>query len=356
MLQQVLDYARREFTIPEIDGEACVYALLESASCRACVEACPQGAWSLDDESLDIDTARCDGCGLCAPACPQGVIHHGYEPVRRRWKARPLAFAACERAPVPESAQALPCLHALGLGDLLGLYGDGYRYLVQPAVDCDPCPRGAGPRLADTLGQVNLMLASRGQPQMRLRVVEAQKWQEMLASTDAPADGPRLGRRGFLRHALGTGIEEGLKAAGVVDTKQDGLVAPGTLLAQVCDDDIIPCVPEIDPLHCSGCDACVRLCPHGAITLVEGDEESHYAVQAQNCTGCGICVDVCEREAISVQRWQAQRQRELPLRVRTCGGCNFPFHVPVGSIEAQQERCPVCAKATRYQDLYQFKD
>lgn len=356
MLQQVIGYARREFTLPEIDGETCVYALLDSASCRACVEACPQQAWSLDDESLDIDTARCDGCGLCAPACPQGAIRHGYGPLRRRWKTRPLAFAACEQAPLPDSAPTLPCLHALGLGDLLGLYREGYRHLVQPEVDCDSCPRGAGPRLAHTLGQVNLMLASRDQPQMSLRVVSAQKWHEMLSSTDAPVAGPRLGRRGFLRHALGTGIEEGLKAAGVMEEQPGGFVPPGRLLTPVSDKDVLPCVPEIDALRCSGCDACVRLCPHGAVTLEEGDEESHYAVLARNCTGCGICVDVCDRDAIAIQRWQAQRQRDLPLSVQTCSGCNVPFHVPLGSGEADQAGCPVCAKATRYQDLYQFKD
>jgi ferredoxin len=354
MLQQVIDYARREFTIPEIDGESCVYALLDSASCRACVEVCPQGAWSLDDESLDIDAARCDGCGLCAPACPQGAIRHGYEPVRRRWKSRPLAFSACEQAPLPETAQTMPCLHALGVGDLLGLYRDGYRYLVQPRVDCDVCPRGAGPRLADTLGQMNLMLSSRGQPEMKLRVVPAEKWQEMLSSTDAPVVGPRLGRRGFLRHALGTGIEEGLKAAGVVQAEQDGFVPPGTLLARVSNGDVLPYVPMIDPLSCSGCDACVRLCPHGALALEENDDETHYAVQAQNCTGCGICVDVCDQGAISVQRWQAQRQWELPLSAKACSGCKVPFHVPVA--RSAGEECPVCAKATRYQDLYQFKD
>ena len=191
MLQEVIDYVRREFTVPEIDGEACVHALVQTATCRACVDACPRGAWSLDEGSLEFDTARCDGCGLCVPACPQGVIQHDYEPLRRRWKARTLAFLACEYAPPPASGQVMPCLHALGPGDLLALYRDGYQYLVQPVVDCDACPRGGGVRLEDTLAQINRMLASRALPEMRVRVVSAQKWQEMLARTEGPVEGPR---------------------------------------------------------------------------------------------------------------------------------------------------------------------
>ena len=60
--------------LPELMAERCVHSLIEQATCRRCVDACPTGAWVIDDERLGIDPARCDGCGLCAPACPQAAI------------------------------------------------------------------------------------------------------------------------------------------------------------------------------------------------------------------------------------------------------------------------------------------
>jgi len=355
-LQALIEHGRQEFRLPEIDGEVCVYALLETASCQACVEVCPRGAWSLDDEALDIDTARCDGCGLCAPACPQGVIRHGQAPARRHWKARALAFLACEQAPEQDPGSVMPCVHALGLQDLLVLYRDGFRHLVMQEVACEDCPRGGARRLSEVLVQVNQLLSSRGLEEMRLRVVPGAKWRSMLSSTEMRGEGPRLDRRGFLRQALGTGIEEGLKAAGLRRDDTDPHAPPGTLLPEVSAADIFPFVPMIDPVKCSGCDACMRLCSHGALALEETDEASRYVVHARNCAGCGICTDVCDTGAMSVERMQAQAQAEVALESQTCPSCRVAFHRPLAQYAPDEVTCPVCATATRYQDLYQFKD
>ena len=75
-LADTLDQA---LVLPEILAERCVHSRLETASCQACVDSCPQGAWVLDDASLGINTETCDGCGLCAAACPQAAIVHPHE-------------------------------------------------------------------------------------------------------------------------------------------------------------------------------------------------------------------------------------------------------------------------------------
>jgi len=69
--------------LPEVVAERCVHSLIERATCRRCVDACPTRAWVIDDERLGIDPARCDGCGLCAPACPQAaIVARAAEPLR----------------------------------------------------------------------------------------------------------------------------------------------------------------------------------------------------------------------------------------------------------------------------------
>ncbi|MBS3782949.1 MAG: 4Fe-4S binding protein, partial [Anaerolineae bacterium] len=50
----------------------------------------------------------------------------------------------------------------------------------------------------------------------------------------------------------------------------------------------------IDVERCTGCGACVKTCPVGAITLTDG--KAH--VDEKTCTGCGACLSVCPEEAV----------------------------------------------------------
>jgi ferredoxin len=50
----------------------------------------------------------------------------------------------------------------------------------------------------------------------------------------------------------------------------------------------------IDEGRCTGCGACVEICPAGAIALAHEKAQVDEAL----CTGCHACVDVCPQEAI----------------------------------------------------------
>ena len=74
-LRSTLDRLVNEaVNVPEVLDGACVHSRVENSRCRACVDACPTGAWVLDSECLGIDTEACDGCGNCVPACPEGAL------------------------------------------------------------------------------------------------------------------------------------------------------------------------------------------------------------------------------------------------------------------------------------------
>jgi len=47
---------------------------------------------------------------------------------------------------------------------------------------------------------------------------------------------------------------------------------------------------------CTGCGACVDICPQGAIRLVA----ARVSVNQEKCTACGQCVDECPSGAISL--------------------------------------------------------
>jgi NADH-quinone oxidoreductase subunit F len=49
--------------------------------------------------------------------------------------------------------------------------------------------------------------------------------------------------------------------------------------------------------NCTGCGACVQVCPEKAIT---GEKKKRHVIDTSECIKCGACKTVCRFEAIDV--------------------------------------------------------
>ncbi|MCF8130422.1 MAG: CoB--CoM heterodisulfide reductase iron-sulfur subunit A family protein [Deltaproteobacteria bacterium] len=77
-----------------------------------------------------------------------------------------------------------------------------------------------------------------------------------------------------------------------------------------------PFVAEVDVNKCHGTGTCVKTCRvEGALSLVEMDVNGEKVQRAQVnpalCTGCGACVAVCPENAINVKGWTLKQYEDM---------------------------------------------
>jgi 2-oxoacid:acceptor oxidoreductase delta subunit (pyruvate/2-ketoisovalerate family) len=59
--------------------------------------------------------------------------------------------------------------------------------------------------------------------------------------------------------------------------------------------------PQVDVAKCIGCSLCSRLCPEGAIKMVDVKGQKKSQINYNYCKGCGLCALECPVKAIDMK-------------------------------------------------------
>lgn len=106
--------------------------------------------------------------------------------------------------------------------------------------------------------------------------------------------------------------------------------------------------PRLVADGCTACGVCVRVCPAGALSLVQDGSMAKLGQKVELCEGSTLCVAACPAQALSLQGswpWSAVLEGvEAPLtQVRTVACARCGAHFPAAD---EHRLCPVCrAKA-----------
>lgn len=319
--------------LPELEAARCVHAVLPAASCQACVAACPRGAWELGESSLCFDAAACDACGVCAPACPEQAIRMPLRLEQRRVAEIDTLLVRCERSGDEGKVGRVPCLHRIGVHELLRHWREGrYVWLTRRGA-CERCERGHDNRLASRVASLNAGLAARRLPCIVLREVSPEVWRKLVSATAEAKPMRRVFFAALRKRPLRV-LNKGEAA------DETTMRPPGELLPEGYEG-ILPWHIRIDASRCVACHACVRVCPHGAIELADGALPL-YRLRHRFCTGCRLCRDACAHEAVEPVSWGEPEARVIRLATHRCPACGQAFQVPVGN---RERVCWVCASA-----------
>lgn len=197
------------------------------------------------------------------------------------------------------------------------------------------------PAWGDGLERFNALLRSRGLPQMALGKVDEASKSARIAQRVLREAADEPPRRRAIKAALEIARDAQTFRLGEVQAFNAG--APDALFAVT---------PVIDPELCSGCDACLRVCPSGVLTRIKDDNcVEYYHCTPDSCDACGLCGDVCTHSAIRLKTMN-RSPRDIRLRSWVCSACGVEVHAPETGGQAS-DLCAICAQTGHFKKLHQ---
>jgi len=348
--------------VPEIQATRCVRYRFRYSECRRCEQACPHQAVNLSDEGVAIAGERCTGCGLCVSACrTETFTTASLSALTLIEKARGRSSFSVACAPSgAEADSVVPCLGALGPVLLAYLVKQGVELNLAGSEHCARCAHGASgsEQLALNLDAVeSLRVADRAGQWAGISLPQRKSGAATLG------DDRRASRRRFFRRiaSVGDGAARSarqppgpsaplraIRAARVAPSAQRDLLQMLGVAEAEAPLAVHPSLPvgdiSLEP-GCTGCEACARACPSGALQVRENSTAWALGFEAALCVGCGVCAEACQprvlqqRETVaaaSFTRREAVALRSLPKR--RCTRCDRSFISATDST-----LCDVCA-------------
>lgn len=345
------------------------------SECRRCADACPHDAILLSDEGATLVGDKCQNCGLCISACHTNAwTSPAFEPIDLLREAiKKTAWSlACEPSGCSGDA-IVPCLGAVDAVWLAYMAKRRIPVTLRGTGHCDQCVHGkTGPaQLKLNLEGLGTLLAAASQgkgddslvPDWLLPVVA-----EVAGRPGAPEkyigkNAVAASRRHLFRRIFNPGGGQPVASAeagrpGKVPAKAIRAASYAVseqreLLQIVCrqkEERPFPVTPHVSlPLMqlslqsgCTLCEACFRVCPTGALQIVQNPGDWALTFQTDRCVACEVCLEVCQPRVLDAAASFDARPELAPITLisrtkQRCSRCDRHFVSPT-----PEKTCSIC--------------
>ena len=379
--------AELDFEPVKLTPEFCTRFRSSRSQCRLCQDNCPQEA--IDLEKLKINYSACINCGQCYNSCPNGAFKTNFASnaklIAEADKIKDKGFnslnLACKRAKLSFKERRktlhLNCLARLSETLLLYLSGEGFSYLQLKTGDCKKCNLQAGNLISAVINNLEAIFSLLGiKKQVYLNSLPEKDLSEAnlsdklnfkqleVESSDFKQE-QSFGRRKVLDIFKEQIKKEFSKSADNQTQKQLSKTDKKIFVERKFIFNLIKCYninkEEIKDIelekqdlfwqikvnnNCSFCGSCAKLCPLGALNLVEATEKKELKFTPALCSGCQLCVNSCSSRAIKVESlskvenlFPLAKQRIKLGKINNCSNCGTEFFTADKSDEAKCFGC-----------------
>lgn len=314
----------------KFDRYLCLISDHMGASCRACIESCYAGAFSVKGGRIRFEEKLCTGCGGCVGGCPaEAMALEGFDEDHFA-----LVFAQANQTRL-SCKENTPCLAVFDAEHLAVMVLRSKRSIECDLSHCAACESNSQNRLLTRIqtriDHTNDLLIQLG----------AKERIETRAQSADPL------RRGFFKKLL-SGAAQAAVTPETAHKPVDTAVTPvpkGRILLQntLRDYPAQTLLALNSPLiagravndACTACGECVRICPTRALSW----ETNGAALLLENrrCIDCDLCGTVCKTAAIfRPEKTDAaayagfDKTALIRFAFRECDTCGTPFAAAPG--------------------------
>ena len=301
--------------MPVLIAKRCLRFRHKSATCQACVDACPSDAMRLTGGRIRLNVPSCTACGACSAVCPTDALHmrrpsdEDYEAGLAEAKTSGELVFSCGYA-AKKPGIRVNCAGSIELSYFLRAAAEGVRSVKLVCGDCAKCPRRqkemnlseTAQTLGELAGEVGVPFGVSVERAPKEVDLSRRRWFGGIlrragsesAGKAVPLD-PALARIADepdrrvpdTRRRLLNSVKVFAAAA---PEKTDGSLAAALFAA-----------PKADGDKCTACGICATVCPTEALRVSNISGSFMISCVKTHCVACGLCRDICFMKAITLE-------------------------------------------------------